>query len=126
MKAGSPASPFLPMGACSLRGAWSTAPSGCGSPTGAMLRVLQGCKDWISSVAFSPDGRMLAAGTGTAWSGCGSQTQGLRSESSQGHEGGPERRLFARRACSPSGLVTIPSGWQPNSGAPLRVLQGHA
>ncbi|RVD84933.1 uncharacterized protein DFL_003269 [Arthrobotrys flagrans] len=37
-----------------LEGLWDTA-------TGALLQTLEGYKDWVNSVAFSPDGKLLAS-----------------------------------------------------------------
>ena len=94
---------------------------------GHELRVLQGHTNWVRSVAFNPDGRILASGSDDGSVRLWEVNGGHELRVLQGHTNwvrsvafNPDGRILA--SGSDDGNVRL---WEVNSGRELQVLQGH-
>jgi WD40 repeat protein len=96
-----------------------------GLSQGQPVRTLSGHSESVNSVAFSPDGRLLASGSGDwtikLWDvATGSEVRTLR-----GHTGGVNSVAFSpdgRLLASSSGEIKL---WDVASGREVRTLSGH-
>jgi WD40 repeat protein len=95
--------------------------------TGIELHVLKGHEDWIKSVAFSPDGKLVVTGSDdkTAW--LWNAETGRKLRVLKGHTGAVNSVAFS----SDSRLVVTGSGdntawlWNAETGSKQLVLKGH-
>jgi serine/threonine protein kinase len=123
---GSGACRFRRMGACWRRGVIKTIKLWRVSD-GALVRTLTGHTGWVRSVSFSPDGSLLASGSGITPSSCGAWRMVWKCAPSRGTQMwvwsvsfSPDGRLLA----SGSNDKTIKL-WRVSDGALVRTLTGH-
>jgi WD40 repeat protein len=92
------------------------------------LQTLEGHSDWVLMVAFSPEGRLLASGSGDRTVRLWDPTTGALLQKLEGHSDwvptvafSPDGRLLA--SGSDDRTVRL---WNPATGALLQTLEGHS
>ncbi|UKZ72431.1 hypothetical protein TrVFT333_000060 [Trichoderma virens FT-333] len=93
----------------------------------ACLQTLEGHNDWVSSVAFSPNGQRLASGSRDHTIRVWDASSGACLRTLEGHSGWVSSVVFSpdgQRLASGSHDNTV-RVWDANSGACLQTLEGH-
>jgi WD40 repeat protein len=113
------------MGACWRRGVGIT-PSSCGVWRMALVRTLTGHTDGVLSVSFSPDGSLLASGSGDKTIKLWRVADGVGAHPHGAHRWGHQRVVFAGWAFAGVGEwdKTIKL-WRVSDGSLVRTLTGH-